>query len=301
MMKKMLLTLVTSALLTVPLAVHASDHAHENEGHGAKHQTVADSVVAKERERLAESTKGKGFGPQSPRDIDVLEGHNARLFSAAPASRNMNLCNIHFHKNAEHKAHDFSVYAGNSNGNGYLSGYKYSGHLSKKELQPIKKHVCNSHHGDGALMSGDTIEVHYVYTTAQVKPGQSLEACFNKDIPNQNPQLRVETQVYVVVNDKHALDFKDLTKVEKTGSGLYQAVGIPNNMGEPVQYEGSTTGSGYNEKGSPYQVTWSVRPHVAKVNIATVGKWCESNIFKENHGHGVRNLVKNPDLLSQIN
>ncbi|MDQ6973483.1 MAG: delta-class carbonic anhydrase [Mariprofundaceae bacterium] len=296
-MEKTLLTLATGALLAAPWAVSA----HEHEGHGAKHQVVSDSVIEKERQILAESTKGKGFGPQAPRDIDVLEGRNLRVFSAAPASKLMNLCNIHFHKNAEHKAHDFSVYAGNGNGFGYLSGYKYSGHLSKQELKPMKEEVCNSHHGDGALLSGDTIEVHYVYTTAQVKPGQSLGACFNKDIPNQNPQLRVETQVYVVVNDKHALDFKDLTQVGKNKAGFYQAVGIPNNTGDPVQYEGSTTGPGYNEKGSPYQVTWSVRPHVAKVNIATVGKWCEGNIFKENHGHGVRNLVKNPDLLSQIN
>lgn len=292
-MKKTLLTLATGALLAAPLAVSA----HEHEGHGV-HQAVADSVIAKERELLAQNTKGKGFGPQAPRDIDSLEGNNPRIFSAAPASTQMNLCNIHFHKNAEHKAHDFSVYAGNGF-EGYQSGYKYSGHLSKSELKAFHGKVCHTKHS--TLMSGDTIEVHYVYTTAQVKPGQSLGACFNKDIPKQNPQLRVETQVYVVVNDKHALDFKDLTQVGKNKAGLYQAVGIPNNTGEPVQYAGSTTGPGYNEKGSPYQVTWSVRPHVAKVNIATVGKWCEGNIFKENHGHGVRNLVKNPDLLSQIN
>jgi len=294
MMKKMLLTLATSALLAAPLAVHASD------GHAeGAHAAVADSIVAKEREILAENTQGRAFGPQSPRDIDAIEGYNQRIFNAAPASTSMNLCNIHFHKNAEHKAHDFSVYAGNGNGYGYLSGYKYSGHLTKKEEKSFKKDVCKSHHGDGALMSGDTIEVHYVYTTAKVKPGPTLGACLSDSI--KNPQLRVETQVYVLVNDKNALDFKNLTTFEKTGSGLYQAVGIPDNTGTPVQYAGSTTGPSYNEKGSPYQVTWSVRPHVAKVNIATVGKWCESNIFKENHGHGVRNLVKNPNLLSQIN
>ncbi len=296
MLKKTLLTLATSALLAAPLAVHASEHGHE--GHDT-YQAVADSVLATERKILAENTQGKGFGPQSPRDIDAISGQNKRIFEVAPASTSMNLCNIHFHKNAEHKAQDFSVYAGNGNGDGYLSGYKYSGHLSKKELKPMKGHICNSHHGDGALMSGDTIEVHYVYTTAQVKPGPTLGSCLSKDVIN-NPQLRVETQIYVVVNDKNALDFKNLTKVVQTASGLYQAEGIPDNTGAPVQYEGSTTGPGYNEKGSPYQVTWSVRPHVAKVNIATVGKWCESNIFKENHGHGVRNLVKNPDLLSQI-
>jgi len=291
-MKKTSLTLAASALLVFPLLGNAHEH------HEGAHQAVADAVIAKQREELAKNTEGKGFGPQAPRDIDSLVGHNPRIFNAAPASSAMNLCNIHFHKNAEHKGHDFSVYAGNGNGEGYQSGYKYAGHLSKNEVKPLAHAVCETHHSK--LMPGDTIEVHYVYTTAQVKPGPTLGACFNPAIPKQNPQLRVETQVYVVVNDAHALDFKDLTKVGKNAAGLYQAVGIPSNTGLPVEYEGSTTGPGYNEQGSPYQVTWSVRPHVAKVNIKTVGKWCEGNIFHENHGHGVRNLVKNPDLLSQI-
>ena len=79
-----------------------------------------------------------------------------------------------------------------------------------------------------------------------------------------------------------------------------QALAIPSNMGDPIEYDGSTTGPGYNEKGSPLQVSWSVRPEVAKVSVASVGKWCEDNVFAESHGHGVRNLVTNPDLLSEI-
>ncbi|MFQ5345993.1 MAG: delta-class carbonic anhydrase, partial [Mariprofundus sp.] len=224
-------------------------------------------------------------------------GKNKRLVSEAPASTKMNLCNIHFHKNAEHKAKDFSVYAGNGNGEGYQSGYRYdTSSLTKAELAPTSHKVCHSSHS--TLKPGDTIEVHYVYSTAQVTPGPTLGSCLSKAI--NNPQLRVETQVYVLVNDKHAPSFKDLTKFDKTKDGRYQATGIPSNTGTPVQYAGSTTGPGYNEKGSPFQVTWSVRPHVAKVNIATVGKWCEKNTFKEDHGHGVRNLVKNTDLLSEI-
>jgi len=287
-------TYVTLAACLSSLPYMAQAHEHHASG---VHQAVSDAVIAEQRAKLKEQTQGKGYGPQAPRDIDSPEGHNARIFSMAPPSTLMNLCNIHFHKNAEHKGHDFSVYAGNGNGEGYQSGYKYSGHLSKKETRPLGHAVCETHHSK--LMPGDTIEVHYVYTTAQVQPGPTLGACFNKDIPKQNPQLRVETQVYVVVNDSHALDFKDLTKVAQKG-GYYQAVGIPSNTGKPVVYEGSTTGPGYNEQGSPYQVTWSVRPHVAKVNIETVGEWCKGNIFNENHAHGVRNLVKNPDLLSQI-
>ncbi|MCP4934847.1 MAG: hypothetical protein GY927_11740, partial [bacterium] len=82
--------------------------------------------------------------------------------------------------------------------------------------------------------------------------------------------------------------------------GVHQAVNIPTNTGTAVQYEGSTTGPGYNEKGSPFQVSWSVRPKVAKVNIWTVDEWLKNNIFDEDHAHGVRNLVINPNLLSYL-
>jgi hypothetical protein len=94
-----------------------------------------------------------------------------------------------------------------------------------------------------------------------------------------NPQFRVETQVYVLVSDSKAADFTELTQFDKR-NGHYQALHIPNNTGKPVEYAGSTTGPGYNKKGSPYKVTWSVRPKVAKVNIETVGRWCQGNAFK---------------------
>jgi carbonic anhydrase len=207
----------------------------------------------------------------------------------------MNLCNIHFHKNAEHKGGEFTVYAGNGDGHGYLSGYKYSGTLSEAELKPTHHEICPSKHG--SLFPGDTIEVHYVHSTAQVKPGATLGSCLNKSL--NNPQLRVETQVYVLVNDKNANDFIKLTE-HGMKNGVYQAFNIPDNMGTPVEYIGSTTGPTYNEKGSPFQVSWSVRPKVAKVNIDSVGEWCKGNAFEEDHAHGVRNLVKNPKLLSQI-
>jgi len=299
-MKKILIALAVSALLAAPAI--AGDHGYKK-GHDshakadahATHGPVADKVIAKQRKALAKNTKGKGFGPQSPRDIDAAAGNNNRIFSEAPAYTAMNLCNIHFHKNAEHKGGEFSTYAGNGDGHGYLSGYKYNGHLSDAEIASAKHEICPSAHG--ALSSGDTIEVHYVHSTADIKPGPTLGSCLSEAIGN--PQLRVETQVYVLVNDKHALDFGKLTKHKKV-NGLHQALNIPSNTGSPVQYEGSTTGPGYNEKGSPFQVSWSVRPQVAKVNIASVGKWCKGNTFNEDHAHGVRNLVQNPALLSKI-
>jgi hypothetical protein len=80
----------------------------------------------------------------------------------------MNLCNIHFHKNAEHAGGEFSRYAGNGDGKGFDSGYLYTGTLSAKESAPIKSSVCHSAHG--ALQSGDTVEVHYVFSSAAVTP-----------------------------------------------------------------------------------------------------------------------------------
>lgn len=47
-------------------------------------------MIAKERELLAQDTAGKGFRPQSPRDINDIAGSNIRIFNAAPASTNMN-------------------------------------------------------------------------------------------------------------------------------------------------------------------------------------------------------------------
>lgn len=257
---------------------------------------VSDEDIAKQRAALASNTKGKGFGPQSPRDIDTAAGSNSRAFNLAPAYTQMNLCNIHFHKNAEHKGGEFTKYAGNGDGHGYQGGFKFAGKLSKAELAPVKGEVCPSKHG--GLKPGDTIEVHYVHSTAQVKPGPTLGACLNDAV--KNPQLRVETQVYVLVNDKKAMDFGELTKIGSK-NGMQQALNIPSSTGTPVQYAGSTTGPGYNEKGSPFEVTWNVRPKVAKVNIETVGEWCKGNVFKEDHAHGVRNLVQNQDLLSKIN
>lgn len=287
MKKEIIGTLATlTAISILTGCVHTEHHAMH---------MATDGMIKEQRAMLAENTQGKGFGPQSPRDIDSAMGKNSIIFNLAPESSKMNLCNIHFHKNAEHKGGEFTKYAGNGDGHGYQSGYKYSGTLTASELMATDNQICSSAHG--SLSSGDTIEVHYVYSSAKVNPGPTLGSCLSESI--KNPQLRVETQVYVLVNDKKALDFTSLTK-HAVKNGVNQALNIPANTGKPVSYAGSTTGPGYNENASPFQVTWSVRPKVAKVNIDTVGQWCKGNVFKEDHAHGVRNLVINPDLISPI-
>ena len=240
-----------------------------------------------------------GFGPQTPRDIDSRKGENKRVFMLAPSYKQMNLCNIHFHKNAEHKAKGFSIYAGDGDGHGYESGYQcaISKKLSAAELAPAGKPICKGEHGD--IKPGDTIEVHWVHSSCDVKPGNGLGSCLSASC--SNPELRVETQVFTVVNDPKALDF---TKFDYDGTmvnGYHQAKSIPSNTGKPVEFMGSTTGPKYNDQAcSPLLVSWSVRPSCAKVDINSVGKWCEKNAFGEDHAHGVRKLVADPKLLSTI-
>ena len=239
---------------------------------------------------------GAGYGPQAPRNIDAHEGTNNRIFSTAPAVTKMALCDIHFHENAEHKGGNFTTYAGNGDGHGYRTGFKYDGKLTEAELAPVGSKIGDSEHGD--LVPGDTIEIHFVHSTAKATLGNSLGTCLSDAIGN--PQLRVEAVVAVLVNDPNAANFTEMAHIEEI-NGLNQLPNLPNDPGIPVIYEGSTTGPSYNEKGSPFQVTWSVRPNVVKLDINSVAAWLADNPFDEDHAHGVRNLVINPDLLSPIN
>jgi hypothetical protein len=230
------------------------------------------------------------FGPQTPRDISIKNGTNPRTFPPAPPSSEMNLCNIHFHAQAEHKGPGYSVSAGGGEHGGYKcnAGAK----LSKAELTAPARNVCKG------LKPGDTIEVHWVFSSCDVAPGKGLGSCLSEQCAN--PTLRVEAQVFLVVNDPKADDFAKYTSVGNGGRGLHQPKALPIG-GKPVVFAGSTTGPDYTEqKCSPLQVTWSVRPACAKVSIDSVGKWCEGNVFQEDHAHGVRQLVTTPALLGRI-
>jgi len=261
----------------------------------AEGKVVGDDVIAAQRAALA--ANGVGFGPQAPRDIDQIAGSNTRVFETAPSYTSMNLCNIHFHEGAEHRGGSFTTYLGNGDGKGTGTGFAYDGELSSAEMAPLAEPVGAGKYG--SLQSGDTIETHFVHTSAQVTPGPTLGSCLSEAI--MNPQLRVETIVMVLVNDADAADFGELASVVQE-NGVYQAAGLATrSLGAPVQYAGSTTGPSYNENGSPLQVSWSVPPQVLKVDINSVGTWLSDNIFDETAAHGVRNLVTNTDLLSPIN
>ena len=236
----------------------------------------------------------KGFGPQTPRDISSVLGQNKRIFTLAPPAAQMNLCNIHTHTNVEHKGPGFSIFAGD----GEHGGYKCNGtdKLTPAELED----PANGHGALHGIKPGDTIEVHWVHSSCDITPGVGLGSCLSDACAN--PDLRVETQVFLVVNDPKALDFKDFAYSGNMVDGFHQAKSLPAGTGDPIVFAGSTTGPKYTQSVcSPLQVTWSVRPNCAKIDVSSLYEWAEKgNAFKEDHSHGVRRLVTAPELLSPI-
>ncbi|MFT4959242.1 MAG: hypothetical protein ACI92Z_000315 [Paracoccaceae bacterium] len=235
-----------------------------------------------------------GFGPQTPRDITDSRGTNSQSFPFAPPSSELNLCNLHTHTNAEHKGPGFSVSAGEGDHGGFRCNE--TDQLTAAELE-------DPSHGKGAFFGikpGDTIEVHWAFSSCQVTPGAGLAAC--SSVSCANPTLRVETQVFLVVNDDNALDFRDFDYNANSANGLHQPKSLPTGTGTPVVFTGSTTGSTFTDAiCSPLQVTWSVRPNCAKVSYNSLNAWVENgNVFDENHSQGVRQLVTAPELLSPI-
>ncbi|MFK7853038.1 MAG: delta-class carbonic anhydrase [Granulosicoccus sp.] len=237
----------------------------------------------------------EGYGPQTPRDISNAIGTNKRVFTLAPPAQNMNLCNIHTHTNAEHKGPGFTVFAGKADNGGYQCNE--TSELTEAEL-------VDPANGEGAfhgVKPGDTIEVHWVHTSCDVTPGEGLGSCLSESCAN--PELRVEAQAFLVVNDAQALDFMQFAYDNNVVDGLHQAKSLPADTGDAVVFAGSTTGPKYTEATcSPLQVTWSVRPSCAKLDINSLNAWAEKgNIFNETKSHGVRQLVTSPELLSPIN
>jgi len=235
-----------------------------------------------------------GYGPQTPRDITSTAGDNPQSWPLAPPARALNLCNLHTHTNAEHKGPGFAVFAGATAHGGYRCNDTDT--LTDAELEPPETNA-------GAykdVKPGDTIEVHWVYSSCQVAPGAGLGACLSDACAN--PTLRVEAQVFLVVNDPDALDFADFAHDGTVVDGVYQPKALPTGTGEPVVFRGSTTGPSFSGATcSPLQVTWSVRPQCAKLDINSLNAWAaKGNVFEETESHGVRQLVTAPSLLAPI-
>ena len=231
------------------------------------------------------------FGPQTPRDITRASGTNVDNFRMAPSSDQLNLCNIHTHTQAEHRGPGFSVRS--ADGQGYRCNNTDS--LTEAELADYDGDM----HFEGAK-PGDTIEVHWVHSSCDVQPGETLGACLTEECTD--PLLRVETQVFLVVNDRNAMDFTKMDyDTASADASFHQPMMIPDNTGTPVVFRGSTTGPSYTQANcSPVKVTWSVRPQCAKVDIASLQAWAKDNAFGEHESHGVRELVTDERLLSPI-
>jgi len=226
-------------------------------------------------------------GPQAPRDVTKISGINAIKFAKAPPAAKMNLCDIHFHRYAEHKASGYTKLMGKGKHQGYVCNGK----------MPTAVYTEGGHgtgKGCGNISTGDTIEVHWVYTSCDVKPGPTLASCLSEGCTH--PQLRVEARVFRLSDDKMAGDFGKFTDFSSGKVSPPAAI-------KAVTYPGSTTGDGYNDGTcSPFKVTWNVSSECTPLSTKSINDWCgkTKNVFKEYHAHGVRKLVMDAKLLSAI-
>ena len=257
-------------------------------GCGVESEPATDASVAA---AASDSELCVHMGPQAPRDIGSASGLNAERFPLAPPAAQMNLCNIHTHTNAEHKGPGFGVFVSAADDGGFACNQ--SPDLSEAELAP----ALGAYQG---VKPGDTIEVHWVHTSCDATPGEGLGACVPAAC--SDPLLRVEAQVFLVVNDPDALDFTTMAYGGNVVDGRHRAKSIPSTTGEPVLFRGSTTGPSYDQSNcSSARVTWSVRPQCARLDINSLHRWAEQgNVFNETGSHGVRQLVTAAELLSPI-
>lgn len=227
-------------------------------------------------------------GPQAPRDIDSGWGTNTTLFRTANKTDKMNLCDIHYHWNAEHKSAAYSTFVDIEHSE--HSGWAIVEPASTDPEERAKHDISHLLDGDAheiGVMVGDTIEVHFVHTSCDVKydelaPANGLGNCATSVCVN--PQLRVVAQVFKVV--EHDADITDLDHPMQHDDAR-------------VVYTGSTTGSKYNnDHCSPYQVTWDVKKSPATIDAHGLAHWSHEH---EQHAHGVRELVTRSELLSTVN
>lgn len=219
------------------------------------------------------------YGPQSPRDVDAVEGINPTLFRKANNIDKMNLCNIHYHRNAEHKAEAYSTFVDTHDA--------HSGWACQEPDANREDHLL----GHTGVAPGDTIEVHWVHTSCDlsegVEEGAGLGACVTAACAN--PQLRVVAQIFTV--DEHG----EVVSMEEP---------MESHDDETVIYIGSTTGPTFNnDHCSPYQVTWEVKNTCATMDAEAFLHFSEHTPYgpeTDGHAHGVRELVTPVELLSNV-
>ena len=199
----------------------------ESAAHAAAPHPVSAAVPP-----VGQSGLCQGYGPQSPRDISNPHGLNPARYALAPPPEELNLCNIHVHSHAEQMGPGFAIYAGS----GEHGGFRCAGSTSLSPAELTRPDPGQA--GFEGVAPGDTIEVHWVYSSCRVAPGPGLASCLSPSC--QNPDLRVEAQVFLLVNDPNALDFRDFIYYGTLREGRYQARSLPTGTGQPVLFRGST-------------------------------------------------------------
>ncbi len=250
---------------------------------GTGEESAADhsdqTQATEETTEVVEAPTCENAGPQSPRDIHLVDGINPVMFSEAPPLSEMNLCDIHFHRFAEHKAEGYSTLAGEGDHQGYICNGTTPG-----------ERPAASETGCKGIALGDTVEVHWAFTTCDVEPGPGLGSCFSNVC--SNPDIRVVGRTFNLTDAADALDFASISNPA--------ALILPEAENE-VEYRGSSTGSSFsNDSCSPFSINWMVGPQCQPLNIASLNAWCDENVFDEDKAHTVRKLVTPLELLSKI-
>lgn len=201
-------------------------------------------------------------GPQSPRDISIAGGTN-RLPVPGDGSRPPRLCNLHFHRPAEHA------------GIGACPAVEEAAAVG----------VCAGG-GTAPVRPGETIEFHWVYTSCPppAEPQPGLDNCVCDE-----PVLMVLGQKYVVSGE--------------AGAGVETAVREPEADlarygGSTTGPEYSSGAPGDPKECSPARVQWQVARQCRALALSALGAWCAANPWGEDRAHGARPLIAREDWLS---
>ena len=241
-------------------------------------------------------------GPQAPRDITApVPGTNKAPIKNVDAGGEMSLCNIHFHRNAEHRVFSTDTIAVEAANPGFVcrklgaAAPKAPAH-GQAHPAPVGASGGSGHADCDSVAVGDTIEVHWVFTSCNSPDKPTLEKLGNCT-QCKDPVLRVHAKVFLVADDKDK-DGKDFAEFSEV-AGAFKPRALPLEKGS-VEYLGSTTGGSYNnaENCSPVTANWIVQRECSPLKLGSLKSWCSKNIYNEKAVHDVRPLVIAPALLS---
>lgn len=262
-------------------------------------------------------------GPQSPKDLTTDRISDGNRFSAAPVMHrkqmnDMELVNVHFHLGAEHKSDAYNSNAVSDSGTTFTAGghdvragWWATGtaadfHSTRASATPVGS-PCED------LYVGDTIEVHWVHSSAgkQAAGSDDPEGTHLTDgLGNAangrnllNPMLHVEGTVYSIVSDDTAETVFDPGKNEPEKNKTLLDYHMPKaGENDYVRYVGSSTGQSFtgnfaakDQLCSPYVINWGVDLRLHKVKNTTMVELCQAlkknNIVTDLKPHGSRVLL----------